>query len=232
MPINSSRLTITWHSLFRTIHVFNDIKRYFYDVITEFDSVPVTMSSSRRRNVPPCPLILSLGESQRLSRQITEETRFLPVPEIGTRFPPPLNVPPCHRLYTDCVTPAPIRFSVTCGGLNLILVELRALLSWFDNSCPWNKVSELYTHCVCICICSIKSGYSFPLPILSRVSQVFWKHFWLRIPSIVLKKFGTFSEIITKNLGHLKEKRDIFQKTDFPRRYCHAYSRKCFKTIA
>ena len=115
--------------------------------------------------------------------------------------PLPPNVPPCHRLYTDCVTPAPIRFSVTCGGLTLVLVELRALLSWFDNSCPWNEVSELYTHCACIC--SIKSGYSFPLPILSRVSQVFWKHFWLTIPSILLKKFGTFSEIITKNLGHL-----------------------------
>jgi len=44
MPINSSLLTITLHSLVRTTFVFNDIK-YFYDVITEFDSVPVTLSS-------------------------------------------------------------------------------------------------------------------------------------------------------------------------------------------
>jgi hypothetical protein len=175
--------------------------------------VPVTLSSPKRRTVRLCPLILRLGESQRRSGQRTEEKSLLPVPEIETWFPLPPNVPPCRRLYTNCVTPAPIRFSETCGDLYLVLVELRALLLWFDNSCPWNEVSELHTQCVCLC--SIKSDYSFLLPILSRVSQVFWKHLWLRIPAILLKKFGTFSEICTKKLEHLEEKRDILKNQIF-----------------
>jgi hypothetical protein len=90
---NSSLLTIILHSLVRTTFFFNDIKYYFYDVITDFDSVPVTLSSPRRRTVRLCPLILRLGKSQRRSGQITEETNLLPVPEIETRFPSPLTFP-------------------------------------------------------------------------------------------------------------------------------------------
>jgi len=88
MPTNSSLLTITLHSLVRTTLVFGEIKYCFYDVITEFDSVPVTLSSPRRRTVQLCPLILRLGESQRWSGQITEKKSLSPVPEIETRFPP------------------------------------------------------------------------------------------------------------------------------------------------
>jgi hypothetical protein len=140
---------------------------------------------------------------------------------------PPLSPPPRH--YTECVTPAPIRFPLTYGCSYLVLVELRFLLSWYDNRCPRCEVSELCTQSVCLR--SIKSGFSFPLPILSMLTEVFWKHLWLRLPLILLKKLGTFSEICTKNPGHLEEKRDIFQKSDFPRRCCHSYRNKCLKLL-